>query len=73
MEIITVQNPDEAEKLPMMKKTRRWPFILMTVIFTGLTVFVLSFLINEVFNQAERSVKTGPRQVRQKVINIGVI
>jgi hypothetical protein len=62
MEIITVQNSDEAEKLPTMKKTRRWPFIIVAVIFTGLTVIVLSLVVREISRQTDRSVKTGPKQ-----------
>lgn len=59
---ITTQNPDKHAKLQVTKKKKQWPYIIITLIFTGLTLYVLYFLVWDFFQKADRSMRPSLNQ-----------
>jgi len=55
-------NPDKPEKPQITKKKRQWPYIIITLIFTGLTLFILYFLLLDIHESADKSVKPSIKQ-----------
>lgn len=59
---ITAQNSDKHSKPQVTKKKRQWPYITIILIFTGLSLYIIYFLLLDIYDSADISVKPSIKQ-----------